>query len=54
MLQFLAMGGYAAYVWPSVLITVGVMLLNIHWARRAARQAESLARRRLQMQKEAP
>jgi heme exporter protein CcmD len=54
MLQFLAMGGYAAYVWPSVGITVAVMLLNIHWARRAVRAAEMLARRRLQMQKEAP
>ena len=53
MLQFLAMGGYAAYVWLSVGITVAVMLLNIHWARRAVRAAEMLARRRLQMQKEA-
>ncbi len=46
------MGGYAAYVWPSVGITVAVMLLNIHWARRAARHAEALARRRLQRRQE--
>jgi heme exporter protein CcmD len=52
-LHFLAMGGYAAFVWPSVGLTVAVMLLNIHWARRAARDAERLARRRLQMQREA-
>jgi heme exporter protein CcmD len=47
------MGGFAAYVWPSVGITVAVMLLNIRWARRAVRNAEALARRRLQMRKEA-
>ena len=52
-LQFLAMGGFAPYVWPSVGITVAVMLLNIRWARRAVRNAEALARRRLQMRKEA-
>jgi heme exporter protein CcmD len=46
------MGGYAAYVWPSVGLTVAVMVLNIHWARRAVRRAEALARRRLQMQRE--
>lgn len=52
MLHFLAMGGYAAYVWPSVGVTMAVMLLNIHWARRAARRGLEVARRRLQMQRE--
>ncbi|MCC7461420.1 MAG: heme exporter protein CcmD [Gammaproteobacteria bacterium] len=53
MLRFLAMGGYAAYVWPSVAITVAVMLLNVYWARRATRAAERLARRRVQLRQEA-
>ena len=52
MLRFLAMGGYAAYVWPSVGLTVGVLLLNIVWARRAARAALANARRRLQRPRE--
>lgn len=53
MIEFLRMGGYAAYVWPSVGLTVAVMLLNIWWARRAARHALETARRRLQIQREA-
>jgi heme exporter protein CcmD len=52
-MHFLRMGGYAAYVWPSVILTIAVMLLNVWWARRAARRALQLARRRLQSQREA-
>jgi heme exporter protein CcmD len=51
-IDFLRMGGYAAYVWPSVGLTVAVMLLNIWWARRAVRHALEAARRRLQIQRE--
>ncbi len=52
MVEFLRMGGYAAYVWPAVALTVAVMLLNVWWARRAARRALASARRRLRMQRE--
>ncbi|MFM1885972.1 MAG: hypothetical protein RL026_1129 [Pseudomonadota bacterium] len=47
MREFLAMSGYAAYVWPSVLLTVGLLLANIHWARRLERTVLQEARRRL-------
>jgi heme exporter protein CcmD len=47
MLQFLAMGGYARYVWPSYALTLAVIGLNILWARRALRQAQQETRRRL-------
>jgi len=50
-MQFLRMGGYAAYVWPSVLLTVAVVLLNVHWARRSARTALAVARRRIALQR---
>jgi heme exporter protein CcmD len=46
------MGGYAAYVWSSVGLTVAVMLLNIWGAQRAARRALEAARRRLQTRRE--
>jgi heme exporter protein D len=51
-IEFLRMGGYAAYVWPSFGLTIAVMLLNIWWARRAAHRALQIARRRLQAQRE--
>jgi heme exporter protein CcmD len=47
MAQFLAMGKYAAYVWPSFGLTALVIVLNIVWARRLLRQAQLDARRRL-------
>jgi len=46
MLQFLRMGGYALYVWPSYALTLLVVLLNIFWARRSLRAAQTEARRR--------
>jgi len=52
MAQFLAMGKYAAYVWPSYGLTLLVVVLNIIWARRLLRDAQSEARRRLVMQEE--
>ena len=45
--DFLRMGGYAAFVWPSYLITLAIVVLNIIWARRALARASAEARRRL-------
>jgi heme exporter protein D len=50
--QFLAMGKYGAYVWPSYGLTLLVVVLNIVWAQRLVRQARIEARRRLVMQEE--
>jgi len=50
-LTWLSMGKYAAYVWPSFGLTLLVVVLNIHWARRSFREAQALARRRLAMRR---
>jgi heme exporter protein D len=47
MSEFLNMGGYAAYVWPSYGLTLGVIVLNIVWARRLLAKSREDARRRL-------
>jgi heme exporter protein CcmD len=47
MLQFLQMGGYAVFVWPSYALTAVVVGLNIYWARRSLRDAQAQTRRRL-------
>ncbi|HLY53064.1 MAG TPA: heme exporter protein CcmD [Steroidobacteraceae bacterium] len=47
MRQFFAMGGYALYVWPSYLITLAAVVLNVIWARRSLARARASARRRL-------
>jgi heme exporter protein D len=52
MAQFLAMGKYAAYVWPAYGVTLVVVVLNVIWARRLLKQAQLEARRRLLMQEE--
>ncbi|HEX7416765.1 MAG TPA: heme exporter protein CcmD [Steroidobacteraceae bacterium] len=52
MSAFLAMGGYAQYVWPSFALAFAVVVLNIVWARGAYRAARDEARRRLSMQGE--
>jgi heme exporter protein CcmD len=52
MAQFLAMGKYAPYVWPSYGLTLLVVVLNIVWARRLLTQARIEARRRLAMQED--
>jgi heme exporter protein D len=53
LMEFLRMGGYAAYVWPSYAFTA----LALGWmtlaARRAHRNALSAARKRLAMEKSA-
>ena len=45
--DFLAMGGYAAYVWPCFLLTVAVLAWNAFAARRWHRLAREQALRRL-------
>jgi heme exporter protein D len=50
--EFLAMGKYAAYVWPSYGLTLLVVVLNVVWARGLLRHAQSEARRRLAMTEE--
>jgi heme exporter protein D len=52
MTQFLAMGKYAAYVWPSYGLTLLVVVLNVTWAQRLLRNAQTEARRRLVTQEE--
>jgi heme exporter protein D len=47
MSEFLNMGGYAAYVWPSYGLTLAVIVLNIVWARRLLAKSREEARRRL-------
>lgn len=45
--HFLAMGGYARFLWPCYGITFAVVFLNIYWARRLNARARSEAKRRL-------
>jgi heme exporter protein D len=52
MSEFLNMGGYAAYVWPSYGLTLAVIGLNIVWARRLLAKSREDARRRLAMRGE--
>jgi heme exporter protein CcmD len=49
MSAFLAMGGYAAYVWPSYALTLTIIVLNVVWARRLLARSREEARRRLAM-----
>ena len=50
MIEFLAMSGYAAYVWPSVALTLALMLANVVWAKQLAREAKAEALRRIASQ----
>ena len=45
--EFLAMGGYAAYVWPSFGLTLIVLIHNIWAARRLHESARNEALRRI-------
>ena len=47
MSSYWAMSGYAAYVWPSVGLTVALLVANVLWARQLAREARAEARRRI-------
>jgi heme exporter protein CcmD len=44
MMEFLRMGGEAAYVWSAYGITLAVLLFNVWWARWTHRQALERAR----------
>ena len=46
-IEYLDMGGYARYVWPSYIIVIGAITLNIYTARRALKRAREAAIRRL-------
>ena len=46
--EFLAMGGYGAYVWPCFLLAIGVLAGNAFAARRLHAQARRHVMRRLQ------
>jgi heme exporter protein CcmD len=47
MSAFLDMGGYAAFIWPAYVVTLGILVLNIVWARGSLARALQEARRRL-------
>ncbi len=46
--QWLQMGGYASYVWSSVGLALGALVLNVVAARRRHEQAVRRALRRLE------
>ena len=52
MSEFLHMGGYARFVWPSYALTLTIVVLNSLWARRSLARASTEARRRLTMKGE--
>ena len=54
MSEFLHMGGYARYVWPSYGLTFAIVILNIVWARRSLKLASAQARRRLALKANPP
>jgi heme exporter protein D len=54
MSTFFAMGGYAAFVWPSYALTLAIIVLNVVWARRTLSRARVEARRRLASQAGSP
>lgn len=41
MSEFFAMGGYAAFIWPSYAAAFGIMAGLLAWAWRTARQGEA-------------
>jgi heme exporter protein D len=46
--QFLRMGGYAAFVWPSYGLAALVIVINIVSARRTLREGQRAAKRRFE------
>ncbi|MEO0972853.1 MAG: heme exporter protein CcmD [Pseudomonadota bacterium] len=53
MIDFFAMGGYAGYVWSSVIITAIVMVANVVLARHAHRRMLEHVRRRALVERSA-
>ena len=50
---FLAMGGYAAFVWPSIGLTLIVLIHNVRAARRYHTSAREQAMRRIESSRRA-
>jgi heme exporter protein CcmD len=50
--EFLHMGGYARFVWPSYAVTLAIVVLNVVWARQALARASAEVRHRLAMRGE--
>ncbi len=46
--EFFAMGGYAQFVWPAYLVTLGLLVINVVTARGSHRRALQDAKRRSQ------
>jgi heme exporter protein CcmD len=53
MSEFLSMGGYGVFVWPSFVVTLALMLINVFTARGAVRRALLEARQRLERDRSA-
>jgi heme exporter protein CcmD len=47
LMEYLDMGGYARYVWPSYIIVIAAIALNVVLARRSLKRARAAAVRRL-------
>jgi heme exporter protein D len=54
LIEFLAMGGYAAYVWPSFGLALIVLIHNVRSARRLHSSAREDALRRLEAARPKP
>jgi len=50
MSEFLSMGGYGKYLWPSFILGIGIVALNFWMALGSLSKAKQEARRRLEMQ----
>jgi heme exporter protein CcmD len=49
MIEFLDMGGYGKYVWPSFVLGFGIVKLNFVLALNSLARAKQDARRRMEM-----
>jgi heme exporter protein CcmD len=49
MKDFFAMGGYGVYLWPSFVLGIGIIVLNVVLAVRSLADARLEARRRLEI-----
>ena len=45
--EWLKLGGYGLYVWPSFALAALTIALNVFWARQSVAEAYTAARRRL-------
>jgi heme exporter protein D len=52
--EFIHMGGYARFVWPSYALTFAIVVLNVVWAWRSLARAREEARRRMAPRSAAP